>query len=61
MADLMIEHELPWPEQLVLRMIQAHYLSRLRGLLAAVPPDMSAEILAACEKVSGLVIGFTLN
>ncbi len=61
MADLMLARELPWEEQLVNRMIQAHYLSRLRGLLAAVPPDMSAEILSACEKTVGPVIGFTQN
>ena len=61
MADLMLARELPWEEQLVNRMIQAHYLNRLRGLLAAIPPDMSAEILSACEKTSGPVIGFTQN
>jgi len=60
-ADWMLAHELPWKEQLVHRMIQAHYLKRLRGLLAAVPADMRAEILSACEKTVGPVIGFTLN
>jgi hypothetical protein len=57
----MLARELPWKEELVNRMIQAHYLSRLRGLLAAVPPDMSAEILSACEKTVGPVIGFVQN
>ena len=61
MADLILGHELPWPEHLVHRMIQVHYLSRLRGLLAAIPADMSAEILSACEKTSRPVIGFTQN
>jgi len=61
MADLMLARELPWSEQLVHRMIQVHYLNRLRGLLAAVPPDMSAEILSACEKTIGPAIGFTQN
>ncbi len=61
MADLMLARELPWKEQLVNRMIQAHYLNRLRGLLAAVPPDVSAEVLSACEKTVGPVIGFTQN
>ena len=61
MADLVPEHELPWKERLVLRMIQAYYLNRLRSLLADVLPDMSAEILSACEKASEPVIGFTLN
>ena len=61
MAGLMLARDLPWPERLVHKMIQAHYLSRLCGLLAAVPPDMNVEILSACEKASGPVIGFTLN
>ena len=61
MADLMLARELPWPEQLVHRMVQEHYLSRLRGLFAAIPSDMRAEILSACERTIGPVIGFTQN
>jgi hypothetical protein len=42
-------------------MVQAHYLNRMRGLLALMPPDMTIEILAASEKMSGAVMGFSHN
>jgi hypothetical protein len=59
-ADLSLYHGLSWAEQLTLRMVQAHYVNRVRSLLAVMPPDLNAEILASA-KVSGAVIGFSQN
>jgi hypothetical protein len=59
-ADSSLYHGLSWAEQLTLRMVQAHYVNRVRGLLALMPPDLNAEILASA-KVCGAVIGFSQN
>ena len=61
MADVSLYHDLSWAEQFTLRMVQAHYLNRMLGLLALMPPEMTAKILAASEKMSGVVIGFSQN
>ena len=61
MADLSLYRDLSWAEQFMLRMVQAHYLSRMLGLLALMPPGMTAEILTASEKMSGVVMGFSQN
>jgi len=45
----------------MLRMVQEHYLNRMLGLLALMPPGMTAEILTASEKMSGVVMGFARN
>jgi len=41
-------------------MVRALYRPRLRGLVAVLPSDLTAEILAASEKMTG-VGGFTQN
>ena len=61
MADVSRYHDLSWAEQFMLRMIQAHYLNRMFGLLALMPADMTAEVLRASERVAGTVMGFTQN
>ena len=43
------------------RIVQAHYLSRMLGLLALMPPGMATEILTASKKMSGVVMGFSQN
>jgi hypothetical protein len=60
-ADVSRYHDLSWAEQFMLRMVQAHYLNRMVGLLALMPPNMTAEILGASEKMSGVVMGFVQN
>jgi hypothetical protein len=60
-ADVSLYHDLSWAEQFMLRMVQAHYLNRMLGLLALMPPDVTAEVLAAIEKMSGVVMGFSRN
>jgi hypothetical protein len=61
MTDLPLYHDLSWAEQVTLRMVQAHYLSRVRGLLADMPAEIANEILAMSEKASGAVMGFSQN
>jgi len=61
MADVSLYRDLSWAEQFMLRMVRAHYLNRMRSLFAVMPSDMTAEILAASDKLTGLVRGFTQN
>jgi len=42
-------------------MVKALYQHRLRGLVKALPAEVSAEILTASEKMTGPVRGFTQN
>lgn len=44
-----------WTERLLLRLMRALYTRRLRGLVAALPSDITSEILAASEKMTGHV------
>ena len=59
--DILLERNPVWTEQLLLRQVRALYTHRLRGLVAILPPEMTAEILAASEKMSGVVTGFSHN
>ena len=61
MADVSRYRNLSWAEQFTLRMVRAHYLNRMLGLLALMPPKMTAATLAASEKMMGTVMGFTQN
>ena len=61
MTDLPLYHDLSWTEQVTLRMIQVHYLSRVRSLLANMPAEITREILTTSEKTNGAVIGFSQN
>ena len=60
-CDILLERNPVWTEQLLLRLVRALYTHRLRGLMAVLPPEMTAEMLAASEKMSGVVTGFSQN
>ena len=60
-CDILLEKNPVWTEQLLLRLVRAFYTRRLRGLVAILPPELTAEILAASEKMSGVVTGFSHN
>ena len=60
-CDILLERNPVWTEQLLLRQVRALYTHRLRGLVAIWPPELTAEILAASEKMSGVVMGFSQN
>ena len=60
-CDILLERNPVWTEQLLLRQVRALYTHRLRGLAAIWPPELTAEILAASEKMSGVVTGFSQN
>ena len=60
-CDILLERNPVWTEQLLLRLVRALYTHRLRGLVAIWPPELTAEILAASEKTSGIVTGFSHN
>ena len=60
-CDVLLERNPVWTEQLLLRQVRALYTHRLRGLVAIWPPELTAEILAASEKMSGVVTGFSRN
>jgi hypothetical protein len=60
-ADVLLDHRPGWTERLLLRLVRALYTRRLRGLVAVLPSDITGEILAASEKMTGIVRGFTKN
>ena len=60
-CDILLEKNPAWTEQLLLRQVRALYTHRLRGLVAIWPPELTAEILAASEKMSGVVTAFSPN
>ena len=57
MTDRVLSHDLPWPDEFTLRMIRAHYLRRMRRVLALMPAWMSA----VSEPMVWPAIGFTQN
>ena len=60
-ADVLLDHRPTWTERLLLRLVRALYTHRLRELVAGLPSDLTAEILAASERMTGAVRGFTPN
>ena len=60
-VDVLLDRQPVWTEHVLLRLTRALYSHRLRGLVAALPSDMTAEILAASEKIAGPVRGPTQN
>jgi hypothetical protein len=60
-ADVLLDHRPVWTEWLLLRLVRALYSHRLRGLVAVLPSDLTAEILAASERMTGPVRGFADN
>ena len=60
-ADLLLSRDPVWTEKLLLRLVRSLYTHRLRGLVAALPAEVTAEILAASDKITGPVRGFSNN
>ncbi len=60
-ADLLLSRNPVWTEKLLLRLVRSLYTHRLRGLVAALPAEITSEILAASEKALGPVRGFSNN
>jgi hypothetical protein len=48
-------------ERLTLKIVRCLYRKRLRELIALMPPDAGAEILAASENITGPVGDVSLN
>ncbi len=60
-TDLLLARNPVWTERLLLRMVRALYPQRLRALVAALPPDVSGEILVASEGMVGPVRDVSTN
>ncbi len=60
-ADALLGYRPAWTEVLLLRLVRALYRHRLRSLVAALPAEMKAEILAASAKIEGPVQEFGRN
>ena len=60
-ADALLADEPVWTERLLLRLVRSLYTHRLRLLVAALPSEVTAEILAASDKIGGTVRGFSNN
>jgi len=60
-ADLLLGRDPAWTERLLLRLVRTLYTHRLRGLVLALPADITSEILAASEQTLGPVRGFSNN
>ena len=60
-AYVLLSHNPAWTERVLLRLVRALYTRRLRGLVAALPSDITGEILAASERMTRPVRGFTEN
>ncbi len=59
-ADILLSFEPVWTERL-LRMVRALYRHRVRDMVANAPAEMTADVLAASEEMTGPVRGFTQN
>jgi hypothetical protein len=60
-ADALLDRKPFWTEKFLLRIVRALYSHRLREMITVLSPEMTAEILAASEKMTGPIIGFTNN
>ena len=60
-AEYILERKPPFFERMTLRLAVTVCRHNLRGLVAELPAEISAEILAASENMTGLVKGFTWN
>lgn len=60
-ADYLLEHQPTWLECFALRLLRSLYSHKLRELVAALPDQIAAEILAEPEKTTEPVRGFTQN
>ena len=60
-VDVLLSRNPVWTERLLLRLVRALYSHRLRGLVAVLPYDIMAEILAASGRISGPVRDASVN
>ena len=60
-ADALLDRQPFWTERLLLRQVQTLYSHHLREMVQVMPSEITTEILAACEKMSGVVMGFSQN
>lgn len=60
-ADVLLSQNPAWTERVLLRLVRALCSRRLRSLVAVLPSDITGEILAASEKMTGPVRGFADN
>ncbi len=60
-ADLLLSRKPIWTERILLHLVRDLYSQRLRGLVAALPPDLSGEILVASEGMVGPVRDVSRN
>ena len=59
--DVLLANSGSWRETWLLKATRGLYSHRLRGLVAALPTDVSAEILAASDNIKGPIGDVTLN
>ena len=60
-ADVLLSQNPALTERVLLRLVRALYSHRLRDLVAVLPGDITGEILAASDKMTGPVRGFGDN
>ena len=60
-ADTLLERQPAIIERLILRVVRSLYTYQLRRLVGELPPEVTAEILAASEKITAPATGFSHN
>lgn len=60
-ADALLERKPFWTEKLLLRIVRTLYSHRLREMVATLPPELTDEVMAASEKMTGPVRRFADN
>ena len=60
-ANILLAHRPVWTEWLLLRLVRVLYSRRLRRLVAVLLSDLTAEILAASERMAGPMGRVTQN
>jgi len=60
-ADVLLAGEMEEAEDTLLHQVRQIFTGKLRELVATLPPEITAEILAASEKIKGPTKGFSPN
>lgn len=60
-ADMLLTEEIEEAERTLLRRVRRTYTHKLRELVAELPPEVTAEILAASERIGGSIQSFSKN
>jgi hypothetical protein len=55
-ADVLLDHKPAWTERLVLRLVRALYSHRLRGLVAALPSDITGKVPTASGSITNAFV-----